>query len=209
MPHRIAAVLAFLSLLGLASPGPAGGQSATPVTLTPAEEQGLQDGRQLVRDFNRLYKPMYSMDLAVASWVGASDLTQMAGVGIVYNRALGKLYINPRLLTSPVRDTLVALALASELVRRPSRATTLADNDLERRQWRLDANAKGVEVLARVRGLTEQAAFERVYSLLAAVQRAQAAAPPASRPAVTACEELQDLQRRFPQHAQTVSPPAC
>ena len=52
-------------------------------------------------------------------------------------------------------------------------------------------------MLARTRGLSEQAAFTQLAGYLTGALRA----PPASRPpAVSACEQLRDLQARFPQY---------
>jgi hypothetical protein len=194
MSRRIAALLALLVVAPFA-------RADAQVALTPEQQQGLDDARQLVREYLRIYKPLYAVDVEPAAWVGAPDLTQMAGVGAVYNRALSKIHVNPRILTSPHREVILAVSLASELVRRPSQATRLADYEREQRERRLDATAKGVEVLARTRGLSEAVALERVYALLTAVHRAQTAPGAARRPPpLGACEQIRDLAARFPQH---------
>jgi hypothetical protein len=200
MPHRIAAltVVPVVALVALA-----GAQTGA---LTPEQERGLEEARQLVREFHRVYQPLHPVDVAAASWVGARDLTQMAGVGVVYNVAAGKLYVSPGFLTAPHRDPVLAITLAHHMLRRPSQARTLADLEREQRQQRLDANAKGVEVLARARALSEPAAFAQLAGYLAGLHRA----PPAGRPpALTACEQLRDLQARFPQYRDSVSTPDC
>jgi hypothetical protein len=203
MPYRVVVLLAFLAI---APVGPVRAQPSTAVGLTPEQERGLQDARTMVREFHRIYKPLYSVDVAPASWVGARDLTQMAGVGIVYSPAAGKLWVSPSFLTSPHRDLILGITLAHHVLRRPSTAGTLADLEREQRQQRLDANAKAVEVLARTRGLSEQAAFSQLVGYLSGALRAQSTARP---PTVGACEQLRDLQARFPQYRDAVPAPDC
>jgi hypothetical protein len=209
MPYRVVASLAFLvlALLAIAPETPVAAQSAVPAKLTPEQERGLEEARRFVREFHRVYKPLYSLGVAVAPWVGARDLSQMAGVGVVYNLAAGKLYVSPALLTAPYRDLLLAIPLAHHVLRRPSTATSLAELEREQRQQRLDANAKAVEVLTRARGMAESDAFAQLAGFLAARQTAPPA--PGRGPAVSACEQLRDLQARFPQYQATASAPDC
>ena len=134
--RRVAAVLA------IAPVGPVRAQPSTAVVLTPEQERGLEDARTMVREFHRIYKPLYAVDVAPASWVGAKDLTQMAGVGVVYSLAAGKLWVSPSFLTSPHRDLILGITLAYHVLRRPSTAGTLADLEREQRQQRLDATPR-------------------------------------------------------------------
>jgi hypothetical protein len=200
MPYR---VVALLALLAMTQAWPVAAQPA----LTPEQERGLEDARLFVREFHRVYRPLYSVDVAVASWVGAKDLAQMAGVGVVYNLAAGKIYVSPSLLTVPYRDLLLSITLAHHMLRRPSTAGSLAELEREQRQQRLDANAKAVEVLVRARGLSEQAAFTQLASFLAAVPPAPP--KPGQAPSISPCEQLRDLQARFPQYRDPVPAPYC
>jgi hypothetical protein len=210
MPYRVVASFALLvlALLAVAPAAPVAAQSAVPARLTPEQERGLEDGRRFVREFHRVYKPMYSVDLVAASWVGARDLSQMAGVGLVYNLAAGKIYVSPSLLTAPYRDLLLSITLAHHVVRRPTTAGSLAELEQEQRQQRLDANAKAVEVLVRARGLSEQAAFTQLASFFAAAPP-PASPPPGRTPPVSPCEQLRDLQARFPQYRDPIVAPYC
>jgi hypothetical protein len=204
MPYR---VVALLALLAVGPVGLAGAQPAPSATLTPEQERGLEDARRFVREFHRVYKPLYSVDVAVASWVGTRELAQMTGVGVVYNLAAGKIYVSPSLLTAPYRDLLLSITLAHHVLRRPSAAGSLAELEREQRQQRLDANAKAVEVLTRARGLTEQAAFTQLAGFLAAMH--QAPPTPGRPPGVPPCDQLRDLVARFPQYQSAVSVPDC
>jgi hypothetical protein len=204
MPYQVVALVALLAVapVGLveAQPAPSG-------TLTAEQERGLEDARRFVREFHRVYKPLYTVDVAVASWVGTRELAQMAGVGVVYNLAAGKLYVNPSLLTAPYRDLLLSITLAHHVLRRPSTAGSLAELEREQRQQRLDANAKAVEVLTRARGMSEQVAFTQLAGFLAATQRTPPT--PGRAPGVPPCEQLRDLVARFPQYQSAVSAPDC
>ena len=125
----------------------------------------------------------------------------------MYNPAAGKIYVNPGLLTVPYRDLLLSVTLAHHLLRRPSTAGSLAELEREQRQQRLDANAKAVEVLVRARGLTEQAAFTQLAGYLAAAPPAPPT--PGRPPAVGPCEQLRDLQARFPRYRDPIPAPFC
>jgi hypothetical protein len=209
MPHRAVASLALLAVLAVAPAMPVAAQPATSTVtrLTPEQERGLEDARRFVREFHRVYKPLYSVDVTPASWVGAKDLSQMAGVGLVYNLAAGKIYVSPSLLTAPYRDLLLSVTLAHHVLRRPTTAGSLAELEQEQRQQRLDANAKAVEVLVRARGLSEQAAFTQLASFLAASPPAPPT--PGRAPTVGACEQLRDLQARYPQYRDPIAAPYC
>jgi hypothetical protein len=92
----------------------------------------------------------------------------------------------------------IAKSLAFEMLRAPSRATTLAERERERAQLGLDGNARAVDILIQVKGMSEEAAVEEMYAWLLAIHRA---AGPGSRPArsgPTACDEIVDLLQRYP-----------
>lgn len=61
-------------------------------------------------------------------------------------------------------------------------------------------------MLARTRGLSEEAAFSQLVGYLSGALRAPSTGRP---PAVGACEQLRDLQARFPQYRDAVPAPDC
>jgi hypothetical protein len=64
----------------------------------------------------------------------------------------------------------------------------------------LDANAKGVEVLERVELWSERTAYLTMFEYLRAVARRQQRGGVPAPGHLSACEEIRDLQRRFPAH---------
>jgi hypothetical protein len=183
--------LAGLAVMPLAAPA----QVAAP--LAADEEASLQEIRDFVRAAAKRYRMVAPLEVSVVSWVGSSSLPQYASSPAVYAR--GGLYLNRRLLRAQNRDLVIATALAFELLRAPSQATSLADRERERAQIVRDGHAKAVSVLVEVKGLSEEAALEQMYAWLLAIHRAAivAGGPPQAGPAPT-CEAIGDLLRRFP-----------
>jgi hypothetical protein len=64
----------------------------------------------------------------------------------------------------------------------------------------LDANAKAVEILTRVKGWPEATSLRVVADKLRSTIRAQQRGAPVGLGHLPACEELRDLLARFPQH---------
>jgi hypothetical protein len=60
----------------------------------------------------------------------------------------------------------------------------------------LDANARAVDILVRVKGMSEAAALEQVYASLLGLHRASARPPEPG--AVRPCDAIGDLLRRYP-----------
>jgi hypothetical protein len=183
-------------------PVPARAQPAA-AALTPAEAQGLDAARRLAGTAVRVHGAD-PVAVVVASWVGTRGLTSMAGVGAVYNRAAGTIYLSPRVLTSPHRDALVAATVAHHLFHAPSTATTLAEHQRERVRQASEAYVRAVEILSRAGGLAEPEAFDRVWALLRATGGAAREDGPAP-----ACPHLRALLARFPQYQAREVPPAC
>jgi hypothetical protein len=82
------------------------------------------------------------------------------------------------------------------MLRAPSQATTLAERERERAQLSFDANARAVEILVEVKGLSEDAAVEEMYAWLSAIHRAAGAGTRVPRLGPSACDEIVDLLRR-------------
>ena len=57
---------------------------------------------------------------------------------------------------------MIATALAFEMLRAPSTATSLAERDRERAQIVRDGHARAVDILVQVKGLSEEAALDQM-----------------------------------------------
>jgi hypothetical protein len=201
-PIRSSLHIVLLALLATCPPrasaqgsGPGSGPPST--ALTDEERASLEAIRDFVRAAAARYRMLGPLEVSVASWVGTGGLPQYANAPAVYTR--GALYLNRRLLKASNRDLVIAKALAYEMLRAPSKATTLAERDRERATLSLESNAWTVTILVEVGGLTEQSALDAMYAWLHAIHRAAGAGgrppPPGG---VTACDEIADLLRRHP-----------
>jgi len=117
--------------------------------------------------------------------------------------ARGQLVVSATLLGSPYRDGVVAHELARYVLRldAPLRASGGYERQREHELREMDANAKAVEVLMRIKGLKEEQALRTTYALLLAYHRAVQQGIrmlPGHQPP---CAEAADLLARFPQHA--------
>jgi hypothetical protein len=165
--------------------------------LTPDEEASLQQIRDFVGATAQRYRMLSPLVVTVASWVGNPSLPQFASSPAV--KSGNQLYLNRRLLRASNRDVVIATALAYEMLRGPGQATSLADRQRERAQMMLDANARAVDILVRVKGMSEPAALEQVYASLLGMDRAAiASARPPEPDAVRPCDAIGDLLRRYP-----------
>jgi len=162
------------------------------VSLTPAQQQGAEEVRALADATARAYGVR-----RIAVIVGDN----VAGVGGTYRSGL--FTITTSMLTSRHRDSIVAHELAHYLLGhdRPHRGTHRLEWQREQELRELDANAKAVEILARVRRLPEEQALSLVYDHLLSFNRLVTAGrtviPWGHRPP---CEEIADLLGRFPRH---------
>ena len=109
--------------------------------------------------------------------------------------------VNQLVLRSEFRDAIVAHELAHYVLGHdaPLAGATPVARLLERQQRELDANAKSVEILTRVRGVPEDQALRLAYSYLLNVHRRLERSPGEDllghRPP---CEEIADLLARYP-----------
>jgi hypothetical protein len=169
---------------------------ATP-PLTAEEEISVDEIGEFVRSTAQRYRMVAPLAVSIVPWVGNPSLPQYASSPAVYVR--GALFLNRRLLRASNRDLVIATALAYEILRTPETATSLAARDRLRTQLALDGNAKAVEILVEVKGLSEEAALERMYESLLAQHRAAVTSglptPPGQPPP---CEAIADLRRRYP-----------
>ncbi len=182
---RIALALALLLLAGCA-------------TLTPTQEESLAEVRALTNETARAYgRP--PIHLLVSHNPQAAPGSYSGGFFSV--SALS--------LTSPFRDAIVAHELAHYVLghEAPLRGSTTVERERDYQQRELDANAKAVEILTRVAGMSEVRALRTMYTYLAGVQWARERYPRLDlRGHKPPCEEIGDLLSRFPaQRAWTAS----
>ena len=159
------------------------------VSLTPAEEHAVAEVRAIADDTARVYGVS-----RISVLVGSN----IEGVGGTYRRGL--FTISTPMLRSRHRDSVVAHELAHYLLDhdRPLSGTLALDWQREQERRELDANAKAVEILVRVRGVPEEQALSLIYDHLLAFNRLVVAErtviPWGHRPP---CEEIADLLGRF------------
>ena len=159
-------------------------------SLSPGESKSLDEVRAFADDTARIYG-LHPIHVLVShnpeSPVGA------------YRR--GFFAVNELVLRSEFRDAIVAHELAHYVLGHdaPLSSPTPEARLREREQRELDANAKSVEILYRVRGVPEDQALRMAYSYLLNVHRRLQRSPGEDllghRPP---CEEIADLLARYP-----------
>src|SRR6476661_6641996 len=160
-------------------------------TLTPAQNRSLDEVRVFAEETARVYG-LHPIHVLVSH-------NPESPVG-TYRR--GFFAVNELVLGSEFRDAIVAHELAHYVLGHdaPLVGTTRDARRREREQRELDANAKAVEILARVRAVPEDQALRMVYSYLLNVHRRLQRAPGEDllghRPP---CDEIADLLGRYPQ----------
>jgi len=159
-------------------------------SMSPAQNRSLDEVRAFADDTARLYG-LPQIHVLVShnpdSPVGS------------YRR--GFFAVNQLVLRSEFRDAIVAHELAHYVLGHDAALTapTPEARLAERQQRELDANAKSVEILTRVRGVPEDQALRMAYSYLLNVHRRLQRSPGEDllghRPP---CEEIADLLARYP-----------
>ncbi|HEV3350672.1 MAG TPA: hypothetical protein VHC93_26505 [Methylomirabilota bacterium] len=177
-PSRLAGLVAVAALL------------AGCFSMSPAQNKSLDEVRAFADDTARLYG-LPQIHVLVShnpdSPVGS------------YRR--GFFAVNQLVLRSEFRDAIVAHELAHYVLGHDAAlaAPTPEARLAERQQRELDANAKSVEILTRVRGVPEDQALRMAYSYLLNVHRRLQRSPGEDllghRPP---CEEIADLLARYP-----------
>jgi hypothetical protein len=162
-------------------------------SLTPAQQRGAEEVRALADATARAYRVP-----RIAVVVGPN----VEGVGGTYRQGL--FTITTSMLTSRHRDSIVAHELAHYLLGhdRPLAGTLAIEWQREQELRELEANAKAVEILARVRRLPEEQAVSLVYDHLLSFHRlveARRTVIPWGHRAP--CVEMADLLGRFSTHA--------
>jgi len=171
------------------------------VTLTPAQQESAAHVRALADRTAHVY------GLAPISLLVTQNADDPPG-----SFRPGYFAVSSITLTSRFRDAIVAHELGHYVLRhdRPLRGVTPDELGREYQQRELDANAKGVEILTRVAGLSEARALRTMYDYLAGIQGALDRYPRMDlRGHKSPCEEMADLLTRFPKQKGWTAPSAC
>ena len=159
-------------------------------TMTPAQNRSLDEVRVFADETARIY------GLAPIHVLVSHNPESPVGS---YRR--GFFAVNQLVLRSEFRDAIVAHELAHYVLGHDAALTAATPEArlIERQQRELDANAKSVEILTRVRGVPEDQALRMAYSYLLNVHRRLQRSPGEDllghRPP---CEEIADLLARYP-----------
>src|SRR6185436_15512842 len=136
------------------------------------------------------------------------DRATNLGIGAYYRQ--GNFYLNETQLDTGNVTALVAHELAHYVLGHDAPLTgaaTLAESAQKQELRELDANAKAVEILVRVKGLSERQALTTMVVFLERVAAHQAKSNANTQGHLPPAEEIADLKRRFP-GLDTARPPA-
>ena len=160
------------------------------VSLTPAQ----QDRAAEVQRFADATTQAYGM-MPVRVTVQASN---RLGIGGVYRQ--GNLYLSGDALDSGHLTALAAHELGHYLLgHEPISGVSMAEFVKAQERRELDANAKAVEILMRVRGMPRAQAVRTMVVYLRSAQNAQSHGTPNAPGHRPAAEEIADLIARFPE----------
>ncbi|HEV8673592.1 MAG TPA: hypothetical protein VGX21_06050 [Methylomirabilota bacterium] len=171
--------------------------------LTTPQQVGLENVERFVEDTRRIYG-LGPIRILVGD--------HYPGTGAVYRPGL--LTLEPRLLDSQYRDAQIAHMMAYAIIPAPDRSfeRILTEADWQKRQIRrsLDAYAKAVEILQRVRGWPERSALDHVSAWLTRQHELEQAGRSTPTPGhLRPCAELADLWKRFAAYTPPDSVPRC
>jgi hypothetical protein len=182
-----AAVLGLMVCAGCATMGP---------VLTADQQRGLAGAIDFAEATSRLYGVRRIPVVA----------GQTSGFGAVWRN--GTVVVAPRALTADWHDALLAHELGHAVLGHgagtaPGFAGDAPPGTPPRPlvPQELEANAKAVEILTRVKGWSERRSLRAVYWWLLGQHREQQAGRPIVPGHLPACAEIRDLLARFPQHA--------
>jgi hypothetical protein len=159
-------------------------------TLTPAQEESLAEVHALATETASVY------GRAPTHVLVSHNLNAPPG-----SYTGGFFSVSARTLTSPFRDAIVAHELAHYVLghEAPLRGSTQADRDRDYQRRELDANAKAVEILTRVAGMSEVRALRTMHQYLDGIRWALERYPSLDlRGHMPPCEEIADLLSRYP-----------
>ena len=161
------------------------------VTLTPVQRDSVADVQRFADATTTAYK-LPSIRLTIEP---ATNL----GIGGRYRQ--GNFYLNETQLNTGGLTALVAHELAHYVLGHDSvlsGAASMAEMLRMQEQRELDANAKAVEILVRVKGLSERQALTTMVIKLRSAQAHQMRGNPNAPGHLPPAEEIADLLARFP-----------
>jgi HAMP domain-containing protein len=155
------------------------------LTLTPQQQARVVE----VRQFADAATAHYDMSRVGVVIEPSTNL----GIGARYR--LGHLYLNVRMLGSRGLTAIVAHELAHYVLRHDTPVAGSSMGEFQRAQElrELEANAKAVEILMRVKGMTERDAVQTMVGYLRATS-----SPGGTLGHRSSAEEIADLLERFP-----------
>src|SRR5262249_1019029 len=93
-------------------PGTAARPPAEPGLPSPSDQRALEELRQMAREAVRVYGLGSPIEVVIRP-LQSSGLTSYAGVGMTFSRVRGQVSVDPSVLQSAARHTLMAVVLAS------------------------------------------------------------------------------------------------
>ena len=160
------------------------------VSLTPPQQDAVAD----VQRFADATATAYGLMRIPVTVQGATNL----GIGGQYRQ--GNFYLNVNTLSSGHLNALVAHELAHYVLGHEPVPSGASTSEMLKAQERreLDANAKAVEILIRVKDMSQAQAVRTMVVLLRSAQNAQMRGTPNAPGHRPPAEEIADLLARFP-----------
>jgi len=159
------------------------------VSLTPAEKDTVGD----VQRFADATAKTYGLPRIPVTIQPSTNL----GIGGVYRQ--GNFFLNVAMLESGHLTAIVAHELGHYVLgHEPTSGVSMAELVRAQEIRELDANAKAVEILMRVKGMPRPQAVRTIVVFLLTVQNAQSRGQPLTQGHRPPAEEIADLLARFP-----------
>jgi hypothetical protein len=162
------------------------------VSLTPAERDTVGD----VQRFADATARAYGLPRIPVTIQPSTNL----GIGGVYRQ--GNFFLNVTMLESGHLTAVVAHELGHYVLgHEPTSGVSMAELVRAQETRELDANAKAVEILMRVKGMPRPQAVRTIVVFLLTVQNAQSHGQPPTQGHRPPADEIADLLARFPEGA--------
>src|SRR5262245_4299249 len=159
------------------------------VSLTPAQKDTVTE----VQRFADATAAAYGLMRIPVTVQAGTNL----GIGGVYRQ--GNFYVNANMLDSGHLTALVAHELGHYVLgHEPTSGVSMAEVLRAQEPKELDANAKAVEIMMRVKGMPQAQAVRTMVVFLRSVESAEARGQPITPGHRPSAEEIAELVRRFP-----------